>query len=55
MIKYLDPDGKGFITQEQVRNFSLTQLKDVLLFIDPTDVSNTEEFEYSHIDADDIR
>ena len=26
----------------------------MLLFIDPTDVSNTEEFEYSHIDAYDI-
>ena len=51
LVDYLDPDGKGFITKEYVQNLSVDQMKEVLLFIDPTDVSNTEELEYSHIDA----
>ena len=51
LVDYLDPDGKGFVTEEYVQNLSVDQMKEVLLFIDPTDVSNTEELEYSHIDA----
>ena len=51
LVDYLDPDGKGYVTIEYVRNLSIDQLKEVLLFIDPTDVSNTEDLEYSHIDA----
>ena len=51
LVGYLDPDGKGYVTIEYVRNLSIDQLKEVLLFIDPTDVSNTEDLEYSHIDA----
>ena len=51
LVDYLDPDGKGFVTKEYVQNLSVDQMKEVLLFIDPTDVSNTEELEYSHIDA----
>ena len=51
LVDYLDPDGKGFVTEEYVHNLSVDQMKEVLLFIDPTDVSNTEELEYSHIDA----
>ncbi|XP_020623160.1 uncharacterized protein LOC110060709 [Orbicella faveolata] len=54
LVEFLDSDGNGYITQEYIQNLTIDQLKDVLLFIDPTDVSNTEEFEYSHIDADDI-
>lgn len=54
MVEFLDPDGNGYITQEYIQNLTIHQLKEVLLFIDPTDVSNTEEFEYSHIDAYDI-
>ncbi|KAL9958610.1 hypothetical protein ACROYT_G035650 [Oculina patagonica] len=54
LVEYLDPDGNGYVTQEYIQNLTIEQLKEVLLFIDPTDVSNTEEFEYSHIDAYDI-
>ena len=54
LVAYLDPDDKGFITKEYLQNLSIDQLKDVLLFIDPNDVSNTEELEYSHIQALDI-
>ena len=55
MVVYLDPDGKGYITKEYVQNMTIDQLKEVLLFIDPNDVSNTEELEYSHIYAEDIK
>lgn len=55
MVVYLDPDGKGYITKEYVQNMTIDQLKEVLLFIDPNDVSNTEELEYSHIHAEDIK
>ncbi|KAK2547733.1 Bifunctional peptidase and arginyl-hydroxylase JMJD5 [Acropora cervicornis] len=54
LVAYLDPDDKGFITKEYLQNLSIDQLKDILLFIDPNDVSNTEELEYSHIEALDI-
>lgn len=54
LVTYLDPDDKGFITKEYLQNLSIDQLKDVLLFIDPNDVSNTDELEYSHIEALDI-
>ena len=50
-MEYLDPDHKGFVTREYIENLTVDQLKELLLFIDPNDVSNTEEFEYSHIDA----
>ena len=55
MTEYLDPTGRGYITQEEVKSFSLEQLKELVLFVDPNDVSNTEDFEYSHINGDDIR
>ena len=53
-VKHLDPADSGYVTQEYIENLTIEQLKEVLLFIDPNDVSNTEEFEYSHIDAYDI-
>lgn len=51
LVEYLDPDHKGFVTCGYIENLTVDQLKELLLFIDPNDVSNTEEFEYSHIDA----
>lgn len=51
LVEYLDPDHKGFVTRGYIENLTVDQLKELLLFIDPNDVSNTEEFEYSHIDA----
>lgn len=54
LVEYLDSDGNGYVTQEYIQKLTIEQLKEVLLFIDPNDVSNTEEFEYSHIDVDDI-
>ena len=43
-----------FITKKQVEGFSLEEMKEIVLFFDPCDVSNTEEFEYSHIQVSDI-
>ena len=54
LVAYLDPDGKGYITKEYVQSFTIDQMKEILLFVDPNDVSNTEELEYSHIYADEI-
>ncbi|XP_031551013.1 uncharacterized protein LOC116288376 [Actinia tenebrosa] len=52
--EYIDPQNVGFITKEEVENFSIDKLKEIVLFFDPCDVSNTEDFEYSHIDAEQI-
>lgn len=54
LVAYLDPNGKGYITKEYVQNLTIDQVKQILLFVDPNDVSNTEELEYSHIDGGEI-
>lgn len=54
LVAYLDPNGKGYITKEYVQNLTIDQMKQILLFVDPNDVSNTEELEYSHIDGGEI-
>ncbi|XP_002734508.1 tRNA wybutosine-synthesizing protein 5-like [Saccoglossus kowalevskii] len=50
----LDPNGRGYVTVGEVKELSIDMLKKLLLTFDPTDVSNTVEFEYSHIAANDI-
>ncbi|EDO48553.1 predicted protein [Nematostella vectensis] len=54
LMQYLDPDNKGYILKEEIEAFSIEKMKEVLLFFDPIDVSNMEDFEYSHINAEDI-
>ncbi|KAK3714403.1 hypothetical protein QZH41_020655 [Actinostola sp. cb2023] len=53
---YIDPENSGFITRDKVESFSLEKMKEILvLYFDPCDVSNTEDFEYSHIQVEDIK
>ncbi|XP_070570097.1 bifunctional peptidase and (3S)-lysyl hydroxylase Jmjd7-like [Ptychodera flava] len=53
-IHLLDPDGRGYVTVEEINSLTIDQLKMLLLTFDPTDVSNTVEFEYSHISFEEI-
>lgn len=54
LISHMDPEGTGFITKEQVESLTIDEMKKILLFFDPSDVSNSDEFEYSHIDVDEV-
>ena len=53
--KFLDPSGKGYVTREQISSLTRDQLKALAVAIEPTEPSNSYEFEYSLFDAADIR
>lgn len=50
----MDPEGIGYVTKERMERLTIDELKAILLFFDPLDVSNTDAFEYSHIEVEDI-
>ncbi|XP_019615833.1 PREDICTED: uncharacterized protein LOC109463450 [Branchiostoma belcheri] len=53
--KKVDPEGRGYITTDEVKALTREEMKDIMLIIDPTDVSDTSSFEYSHIQVEAIR
>ncbi|XP_035684646.1 uncharacterized protein LOC118421454 [Branchiostoma floridae] len=53
--KKVDPEGRGYITKDEVKALTVEEMKELMLVIDPTDVSDMESFEYSHIEAERIR
>ncbi|XP_038048809.1 uncharacterized protein LOC119722653 [Patiria miniata] len=51
----LDPTNRGYITVEELNNFSISQLKDLVWSFQLLDPSDTDLFEYSHIQAYDVK
>ena len=54
-MSHMDPESVGYVTKEQVEKLTIEELKAILLFFDPSDVSNTDAFEYSHLEVEDIK
>ncbi|CAB3989861.1 Hypothetical predicted protein [Paramuricea clavata] len=54
-VEFLDDSGSGTITKENVEKMSIDRLKQATLLFAPTDVSNTLDYEYSHIEESSIR
>ncbi|XP_070570099.1 uncharacterized protein [Ptychodera flava] len=50
----LDPEGRGYVTKEEVSSLTVDQLKELLLTFDHNDVSNSLEYEYGYISAEEI-
>ncbi|XP_066295392.1 uncharacterized protein [Branchiostoma lanceolatum] len=53
--KKVDPEGRGYITKDEVKALTIEEMKELMLIIDPTDVSDMSSFEYSHIPGEHIR
>ncbi|XP_022079251.1 uncharacterized protein LOC110973080 isoform X2 [Acanthaster planci] len=51
----IDPSNRGYITVEELNSFSISQLKDLVLSLKVLDPSDTDRFEYAHIQAYDVR
>ena len=54
-MEFLDSSHKGYVEKVHVERMSIETLREMLLIFDPSDVSNQDDFEYSHIDVDDVR
>eukprot|EP00794_Sanderia_malayensis_P017487 gene17487-19236_t len=54
-LKYLDRDSSGYTTTQAIDNLNTSQLKDLVELIHPNDISNTDVFEYGHINPEHIR
>ena len=55
MFDWLNGNERGFITKDDVRNLSRDEMRALVLKIEGTDVSNTEEAEYGVIDVSQVR
>ena len=55
MFDWLSGNKKGFITKDDVSNFSRDEMRALVLEFEGTDVSNTEEAEYGVIDVSQVR
>ena len=55
MFDRLGGNEKGFVTKDDVRRLNRDEMRAIVLSIEGTDVSNTEEAEYGVIEPGDIR
>lgn len=55
MFDRLGGNKKGFVTKDDVRRLNRDEMRAIVLAIEGTDVSNTEEAEYGVIDPGEIR
>ena len=51
----MDPSNLGFITLEDLNSYSIERLKEIVSSIDIVEPSDTDQYEYSYVDPDDIR
>lgn len=55
MFNRLGGNKKGFVTKDDVRRLNRDEMRAIVLAIEGTDVSNTEEAEYGVVDPGEIR
>ena len=55
MFDRLGGNEKGFVTKDDVRRLNKDEMRAIVLALEGTDVSNTEEAEYGVIEPGDIR